>query len=101
MRKALFLIPVLLVTACSSGGGERMKTAARVYIDNMTVDEKYAGNSDSIKVYRGRVFDKHKMSEEEYKKLFAGFSTDRGKWDSFFAEAQKYLDSLKTSKQLK
>ncbi len=97
MKRLTVLLIIIIAAACSPGGGGKMKTAARVYIDNMAVDEKYAGKSDSIKFYREKVFAKYKMSEEEYKKLLNEFSTDKSKWDVFFAESEKYLDSLKSS----
>ena len=101
MKRPIILLLIFIAAACSSRGEDKLKIAARVYIDNMAIDEKYAGKSDSIKFYRDKVFSKYKMSEEDYKKFLNEFSTDKGKWDSFFAESEKYLDSLKSSYKAK
>lgn len=101
MKKSLFLILVFILAGCGSLKNKDLESAARIYIDNMLIDEQYAGKPDSIKIFRNKVFAKYNMKEEEYKKFFENLSIDKKKWDSFFDSAEKYLDSLKTGNKIK
>jgi hypothetical protein len=89
------------MAGCGSPKKREFETASKIYIDNMLVDEKYAGNIDTIKFYRNLVFKKYNMKEDEYRKFFDELSLDRAKWDNFFKLAESYLDTLKAKETTK
>jgi len=101
MKKLIFLIIVIMIAGCGSPKKKDFETASKIYVDNMMVDEKYAGNIDTIKYYRSLVFKKYNMKEEEFKKFLDELSLDRAKWDNFFNMAESYLDTLKAREKAK
>ena len=83
------------MAACKSDKEIKISTAARVYVDQVIVDEKFSAYPDSIPILRDKVLVKYKMSKEDYRKIYDVIAADSGKWNKFFKIASGYLDSLK------
>lgn len=101
MKRFLILFVLIVLAGCRSSKDESLDTAAKVYVDNIIIDEKHVYNEDTIKILRAKVFEKYKLTPENYKKVFDGILTDKEKWDYFFTAAGKYLDTLKAKNLLK
>jgi hypothetical protein len=101
MKKFLILFVIVILSGCKSSKDNTLDTAAKVYVENIIIDEKYSFKEDTIKILRTQVFEKYKLPEAEYKKIFDGILTDKEKWDYFFKSAGDYLDTLKAKKLIK
>jgi len=101
MKKFLILFVLIILAGCRPSNDADLNTAAKVYVENIVIDEKYPFKEDTVKILRGEVFKKYNLTEDNYKKIFDGILTDKDKWDYFFAAAGKYLDTLKAKELLK
>ncbi len=101
MKKFILIPLILIVAACSSTSDKKIDRAARAYVDNLIVEEKYSAKPDTVNLLKDEVFKKYSFTKEDYKQFFDELSADKVKWDKFFSSAEKYLDSLKAEKKLK
>lgn len=93
----LLFISALILISCG-GGNINEDVASRIYVENVVAEEKFAGQPDSIKILRGKIFEKYKVSTEEYNRFINDLTYDIEKWNSFFAKADKYLIELKSER---
>lgn len=100
MRLSILILAIIFFAGCSVKPSKKVETAAKIYIENILVDEKYSAKKDTVEILRNEIFKKYNFSKEEYKKLFDDLSSDKESWDSFFKLAGSYLDTLKARKQL-
>lgn len=100
MKKYFLLFIIVLLSGCKSQSDIRFETAAKVYVENMLIEDKYSDRPDTVIILRDKLYEKYKMSKDEYKKVFDGLSIDKDKWNVFFTLSEKYLDSLKSKQSL-
>jgi hypothetical protein len=100
MKKYFLIFIIVLLSGCKSQSDIKLETAAKVYVENMLIEDKYTDRPDTALILCDKVYAKYKMSKDEYKKVFDGLSIDKDKWDVFFTLSEKYLDSLKSKKSL-
>lgn len=67
----------------------------KVYVENMVAEGNYDFNADSMRIHQQKVFDKYKITPDEFKSALKQYQDDPKEWDSFFRRAKIMLDSLK------
>lgn len=100
MKRLTALLIIVLIAGCKSSSDMKLETAARIYVQNLVVDEKYRDKPDSAAIMHDKIYSKFNLSKEEYKKVFDGIMTDKERWDVFFTLSEKYLDSLKNNSNI-
>ncbi len=71
------------------------ETAVKIYVENIIVEEKYPSNPDSLRIYRQNVFSKYNLLKNDFDDFMKSMKDDREKWESFFKQADSYLNELK------
>lgn len=100
MKKLVLFIIILFLAGCKSKNDIQLETAAKIYVENIILEDKYSNKPDTVILLRDKVYEKYKLSKEEYKKIFDGFAVDKDKWSEFFTLSEKYLDSLRNKNTL-
>lgn len=92
----ILLFGLLTFNGCSK---EKIpeETLVKVYVENVIVEETYSLNADSLRIHKKAVFDRYKISENDFREELTRYSDDKTKWESFFKQANVYLNDLKKS----
>jgi hypothetical protein len=100
MKKIILFIVIIILTGCRSKNDEKLQTVAMIYVENVMLEDKYSDRPDTLITLRNKIFEKYRLSKDEYKKIFDGLSAEKEKWDEFFTLSEKYLDTLKNRNSL-
>lgn len=84
----------LFFTACGKEKPDE-DVLVKVYVENLIVEERYATNPDSILIGKKAVFSKYKITQQDFEAALRNYSDDSKKWESFFKQANAYLNDLK------
>ncbi len=97
-NKYLFALPLLLlffiISGCKSSKIDD-KTAVKIYVENLIVEEKYSSNTDSLRLQKQMVFKKYNLSRNDFDDFMKSMKDDPEKWKIFFEQADSYLNELK------
>lgn len=70
-------------------------------MENLVAEGKYDFNSDSLRIHRQKVFEKYKITQDEFTSALKVYQNDPKVWDEFFKRAGVMLDSLKAQSIIK
>lgn len=73
----------------------------KVYVENLVAEGKYDFNPDSLRKHRQNVFDKYRITPDEFKLALKDYQNDPKEWDVFFKRAKVMLDSLRAASVIK
>ena len=90
------VVAASVIFSCSSQKKYSQELLAKVYVENMIVEGKFDFNADSFRTHKQKVFDRYKISSDQFKSALKEYQNDSKKWESFFKKANLILDSLKT-----
>lgn len=74
---------------------------AKVYVENLVAEGKYDFNPDSLRFHQQKVFEKYKITQDQFKDALKSYQNDPKEWDEFFKRAKVMLDSLKAASVIK
>ncbi len=72
----------------------------KVYVESVVINETYVLQSDSVRIHKQKLFDKYKISENDFEREMGKLSYDKEAWERFFKKANDYLNDLKASKAI-
>jgi len=87
---------LFLSTSCTKKKIDE-EVAVRIYVENIILEEKYSYNVDSLKIYRRKLFEKYKISQNDFEEYLRGLKANQKSWESFFKKADKFLIDLKNT----
>ena len=98
-RNSALLILLSFSIFCFACSKEKIpeEVLAKVYVENIIVNDTYSSNADSLRVHKQSVFNKYKITEKEFEAELEKYSDDKTKWADFFKRANDYLNNLKKS----
>ncbi len=94
------LIIAALFSACQKSKLD-VDTLVRIYVENVIIEETFASNQDSIKIKKEELFERYKISRNEYETELNAIGADQKKWEEFFKKANALLEDLKSTGALK
>lgn len=86
---------LFIVVSCTSETYYDEKTAAKIYVDLLVIEESNLYDADSVKIKRDEYFLSNNIDQEKYERTMSGYELDEKKWNKFFNEAELIIDSLK------
>ena len=89
-----------MISGCESSKIDD-KTAVKIYVENLIVEEKYSAIPDSIEIHRQKVFSNFNSSKKDFDEYLSSIKSNPEKWESFFKKADSYLNELKKNGKIK
>ncbi len=93
---SLLVVSFLLITNCTKKIIDE-EVAVRIYVENIILEEKYSYNTDSLRIYRKQLFEKYKISQNDFEEYLRGLKANQKSWESFFKKADEFLNDLKNT----
>lgn len=98
-RILLLLFFSLLIGGCS-GKKIPQEVLVKTYVENLIVQEKYSYNLDSLRTHKKRIFDKYKLTQNDFEEALKSKRDDPEAWEEFFKHSNLVLDSLQRNNKI-
>lgn len=100
VKKLFFLFPLLfLLTICSEKTPIPEEKLILIYIDLMFAQDTLLITTDNVDSLKSEVFQRHKITEDDYKTTLEHYNKSPERWEIFFDKVIDYVESLKTKSQ--
>ena len=99
MRDIFIVLISVIIVSCTSSEIEP-EIMSKTYVEILIAQEKFPKGSDSLISATQNIFDKYKISKNDYFSTIKAYEADQVKWDEFFKNSREYLDSLKSQNKI-
>jgi hypothetical protein len=86
---------------CCQNDALDKRNLADLYIDILTLEQKYSHSIDSILIYKEITFKKYSISEKSYLNEINKLGDDKDEWEEFFQYVYAKLDTFRTKAEKK
>ena len=96
IKISVFLSFIILILVSCQNDTIDKRNLADIYIDILTLEQKYSHSIDSILIYKKITYKKYGISEESYLNELDKLGDDKDEWEEFFQYVYSKLDTLRT-----
>jgi hypothetical protein len=99
VRRSNYLLIAFIITflLCACQKKIDQETLARIYVENIILEETFANNSEMMKKQKLELFNKYKTSQSEFESNLRELGNDQEKWSKFFKRVNELLEEFKRS----
>jgi hypothetical protein len=92
---SLFLLTVILLSACDKCPPIPEEKFIKVYVDFLIIQDTTTACTFSLDSIKTLVFNRHEVSPEQYDATIEYYNSQPEKWVAFFDSATAYVEDLK------
>lgn len=97
MAFKLILLTIILFyfVGCSNAEKIEEDKFIKIYTDLLIAQDSLGNEREKFISEKNRIFQRHNISEKNYKKTLQYYSEDITRWNEFFEKTITYLESMK------